>query len=45
MIFALRGKVSYGFVCLMIAGICDIFDGTVARHCKRTEDEKLSVFR
>lgn len=26
--------------CLMIAGICDMFDGTVARLCKRTEQEK-----
>ena len=27
-------------VCLMIAGICDLFDGYVARAMKRTEDEK-----
>jgi len=26
--------------CLIIAGICDMFDGKVARRCKRTETEK-----
>lgn len=26
--------------CLMIAGICDLFDGAIARKCKRTEEEK-----
>lgn len=26
--------------CLIIAGICDMFDGKVARRCKRTEEEK-----
>lgn len=26
--------------CLIIAGICDMFDGTVARMCKRTDNEK-----
>jgi CDP-diacylglycerol--serine O-phosphatidyltransferase len=25
----------------MFAGICDLFDGTIARKCKRTEKEKL----
>ena len=32
--------VKYAFVCLMVAGICDLFDGAVARKCKRTEEEK-----
>lgn len=27
-------------VCLIVAGICDLFDGMVARKCKRTEIEK-----
>ena len=31
----------YAFVCLMASGVCDMFDGTVARMCKRSEDEKL----
>ncbi len=31
----------YAFVCLIIAGVADLFDGTVARMTKRTDDEKL----
>lgn len=27
-------------ICLIIAGICDLFDGKIARMCKRTEQEK-----
>lgn len=34
-------KITYSFCCLMVAGICDLFDGTVARRCKRTEEEKM----
>lgn len=30
----------YVMICLIIAGICDLFDGTVARRCKRTKEEK-----
>ena len=30
----------YSIVCFMYAGICDLFDGTVARRCKRTKEEK-----
>ena len=31
----------YAIVCLMISGLCDMFDGKVARTCKkRTEQEK-----
>lgn len=26
--------------CLMVAGVCDLFDGMVARRCKRTKKEK-----
>ena len=26
--------------CLILAGICDLFDGVVARKCKRTDKEK-----
>lgn len=32
-------KAKYAFVCLMFAGICDLFDGTISRKCKRTEEE------
>lgn len=27
-------------ICLIVSGICDLFDGVVARKCKRTEVEK-----
>ncbi len=26
--------------CLMVSGVCDMFDGAVAAKCKRTEEEK-----
>ena len=32
--------IKYVMICLMLAGICDLFDGTVARRCKRTKEEK-----
>lgn len=32
--------VRYSLACLILAGICDMFDGKVARMCKRTEEEK-----
>lgn len=42
MFLVIRGNnIKYVQVCLMIAGICDLFDGTVARRCKRTKEEKL----
>ena len=34
------GKINYAMCCLMVAGVCDLFDGMVARRCKRTEEEK-----
>lgn len=37
---ALNGKISYALMCLVISGICDAFDGKVARKCKRTNVEK-----
>ncbi|MBE7011589.1 MAG: hypothetical protein E7415_02830 [Ruminococcaceae bacterium] len=37
---AFRGNLKFAVLCLMISGICDMFDGTIARKCKRTEDEK-----
>ena len=30
----------YSLIFLILAGICDMFDGKVARMCKRTKDEK-----
>ena len=41
LIFVTSGiDIKYGMICLMLAGICDLFDGTVARRCKRTKEEK-----
>ena len=34
-------RITGAIICLMIAGICDLFDGTIARRCKRTEEEKM----
>ena len=39
--FSLQGNIRYSMICLVIAGVCDLFDGKVARMCKRTEEEKL----
>ena len=33
-------ETKYALICLMFAGICDLFDGTIARRCKRTKEEK-----
>ena len=40
MYFAFTHSIKYAMCCLMIAGICDLFDGRIARSCKRTEEEK-----
>ena len=32
---------SFSMILLVIAGVCDMFDGRIARMCKRTEQEKL----
>lgn len=41
MIFAAGGRFTAAVLCLIFSGICDAFDGTVARSKKnRTEDEK-----
>ncbi len=39
-IVLLNINIKYAFICFMAAGICDLFDGTVARRCKRTKEEK-----
>lgn len=39
-LLSLHYKVKYAQVCLIFAGVCDMFDGTVARRCKRTKEEK-----
>ncbi len=35
-----ENSVNIAMSCLMIAGICDLFDGKIARNCKRTDEEK-----
>lgn len=37
---AVSGNIKIALVCLMISGICDMFDGKIARSMERTEDEK-----
>lgn len=38
---SLQGNIKYAMICMIVAGVCDLFDGKVARMCKRTEEEKL----
>lgn len=33
------GNVLHALSCLIVSGVCDLFDGKVARMCKRTKDE------
>ncbi len=40
MFLAMRGLLSYAMICLVAAGVCDLFDGVIARKCKRDEEEK-----
>lgn len=40
MVFAFQGFISTSVMCLIFSGICDMFDGVVARSCKRNEREK-----
>lgn len=35
-----ENSINIAMTCLIIAGICDLFDGAIARKCKRTEEEK-----
>lgn len=37
---ALDFRPQIAIICLMVCGLCDMFDGTIARKCTRTEDEK-----
>lgn len=37
---AFMGSIPSAVMCLIISGVCDMFDGTVARACKRTEEQK-----
>lgn len=41
MVQASKGSFTFAVICLLFSGICDAFDGTIARTKKnRTEDEK-----
>ena len=40
MAFAEVAYIRYSLILLMLAGVCDMFDGKIARMCKRTEAEK-----
>lgn len=33
-------NITFAIICLIISGLCDMFDGKIARMCKRTEQEK-----
>ncbi len=38
--FALTGKITLAIICLIVSGICDAFDGKIARSLKRSKEEK-----
>lgn len=40
MTFTQEGQPAAAMICLILAGICDLFDGVVARRCKRDEAAK-----
>lgn len=40
MALAFSGKMKYAILCLIVCGVADLFDGMIARKCKRTEEEK-----
>ena len=39
-VFVIKGNILYALICLMVAGICDMFDGKIAATRKRTKAEK-----
>ena len=40
MYLAIVGEINYAICCLIVSGICDLFDGKIARMCKRTKSEE-----
>ena len=40
MMLAMKDRIQIAMVCLIISGICDLFDGVIARKCKRDAEEK-----
>ena len=43
--FAMDGKTLEALFCLMLAGVCDMFDGKIASTMERTKQESVSGFR
>ena len=41
MCIAARTNYKLAIICLILAGVCDMFDGKIARMFKRTKDEEL----
>ena len=39
-VLAMKGLLAYAVVALMVAGLCDLFDGFVARRLKRSDDQR-----
>ncbi len=37
---AIEGELRIAFLCLILAGICDLFDGVIARKCERSDRAK-----
>ncbi|MBP5553272.1 MAG: CDP-alcohol phosphatidyltransferase family protein [Lachnospiraceae bacterium] len=40
MYLAVKDMINFAFICLVLCGICDLFDGVIAKKFKRSEDEK-----
>lgn len=38
--FVLNGQYAQAMICLILAGLCDLFDGTVAERFQRDDEEK-----
>lgn len=38
--FSFNKNILYALSCLIVAGLCDLVDGAIARKCKRDESEK-----
>lgn len=41
MYFAFLKDYKFAILCMIISGVCDMFDGKVARMCKRNKEEKM----
>lgn len=40
MYLAMIGQMNMAICCLIVCGICDLFDGKIARMCRRTREEE-----